>query len=331
MGVPTVLRFSFKLASLALCAAVAGVPAQASCVSKPVTLLVPYPAGGASDVIARSLNQALSNQLGQPVLVDNLAGAGGTIAAQKVLAAPPDGHMVFLGSPNEVILTPLANAAVKLRHDQFRLLGPVTFNPLVLLARKDLPAQSIDEMITYARNPANKPLSYGSVGYGSLYHFAGEDLAARTRTTMLHVPYKGGAPLLQDMGAGLVDFTLLPWSTSYRGLADAGRLKILGWVGPRRESLAPDVPAFGEGKLLKDFEYTTWAGLMVRKDTPPATVACLHQALGAALAQPEIQQALAATGSRPAAPRSLDESAQMFAAEAARFQALAKSINLQPQ
>lgn len=328
------IRFCLKASLLALCSAttlLAAPAAGAACVSRPVTLMVPYPAGGLSDVIARSIHLSLSKQLGQPVLVENLGGAGGAIAAQKVLAAPADGHMVFLGSPNEVILTPLANAAVKLRHDQFRLLGPVTFNPMVLLARKDLPAQSIDELITLARTPGGKPLSYGSVGYGSLYHFAGEDLSTRVGVAMLHVPYKGGAPLLQDMGAGLVDFTMMPWATMYRGLADQGRLKILGWVGPRREKFAPEAPAFAEGRLLKDFEYSTWAGLMVRKETPDATAVCLHQALTTTLEQPEVQQAILSTGSMPAAARTLDESAKQFAAEAARFQALAKRINLQPQ
>lgn len=313
------------------CSAVLAGNAAAACVSKPVTLLVPYPAGGLSDVIARTLNQPLSQQLGQPVLVDNLGGAGGSIAAQKVLSAPADGHMLFLGSPNEVILTPLANAAVKLRHDQFTLVNPVTVNPLVMLVRKDLPVRNIDELVTYARNPANKPLSYGSVGYGSLYHFAGEDLSARIGAPMLHVPYKGGAPLLTDMGAGQVDFTMMPWGTMYRGLEKDGRLRILGWVGSNRDELAPDVPAFGEGTLMKNFEYSTWSGVMVRKETPPATLSCLHQALTAVLTQPEVKKAILDTGSRPAAPQSLDESARKFSAEAARFQALAKSIQLQPQ
>lgn len=305
--------------------------AQTPCVTKPVTVMVPYPAGGLSDVIARTINTSLSKALGQPVLVDNLGGVGGSLAANKVLAAPADGHMVFLGSPNEVILTPLANAAVKLKHDQFVLLGQVTVNPLVLLARKELPVNSIDELITYARNPANKSLSYGSVGYGSLYHFAGEELAARTTATMLHVPYKGGAPLLQDLGGGLVDFVMFPWSTQYRGLADQGRLKIIGWVGSKRESFAPEIPAFGESKLLKDFEHSTWAGLMVRKETPSATAACLHKALNATLEQPEIQKALLGTGSKPAAPRTLEESAKQFSLEAVRFQTLARAIKLEPQ
>jgi tripartite-type tricarboxylate transporter receptor subunit TctC len=304
--------------------------AHANCVSKPVTLVVAYPAGGLSDVIARSLNTSLSKQLEQPIVIENLAGASGSIAAQKVLSAPADGHMLFLASPNEVILGPLANAAIKVRHDQFRLLNQVSINPLVLLGRRDLSANNMDELITLART-SGKPLTYGSVGYGSLYHFAGEDLAAQTGTQMLHVPYKGGAPLLQDLGGGVVDFTMLPWGTMFRGMSEQGRLKILGWLAPQRDSLATDLPAVGEGKLLKRFEYSTWAGLMVHKDTPPATLACLHKALSATLGQPEIQQSILATGSRPAPVQTLEASARLLDAEAQRFQALAKRINLQPQ
>jgi len=329
MPQPSSLRSIASLALAAFCAIQAH--ASDACVSKPVTLVVPYPAGGLSDVIARTLHSALSRQLNQPVLVENLSGASGSIAANKVLSAPADGHTVFLGSPNEVILAPLANAAIKLRHDQFRVLNPVTYNPLVLLARRDLPAQNVDELIALARTPGNKPLTYGSVGYGSLYHFAGEDLAEQTRAPLTHVPYKGGAPLLQDLGGGVLDFVMLPWGTMYRGMAEQGRLKIMGWVAPQRDALAPDVPAFGEGKLLKGFEYSTWAGLMVRKETPAATLACLHQALATVLNQSEIQQALAGTGSRPAKPQTLETSARQFDAEALRFQALAKRVNLQPQ
>lgn len=325
-------RQCLKALLLALCCA--SFPAatfSAECLSRPVTLMVPYPAGGLSDVIARSLSQPLSKQVGQPVVVENLGGASGSIAAQKVLAAPADGQMIFMGSPNELILAPLATAAIKVRHTQFQSLGPVTGNPLTLLVRADLPVTSFDELITYARDPRNKQLSYGSVGTGSLYHFAAEDLSARAGISMLHVPYKGGAPLLQDMGAGLVDLAIFPWATQYRGLAGQGRLKILAMASRTRESLAPDVPATGESRLLKDFEFSTWAGFFVRKETPASTVACLHEALARTLVQPEVKQAILATGSNPVNALPLDAAQRLMADEAARFQALAKSIKLEPQ
>src|SRR5437868_2121305 len=127
---------------------------------KPVNLMVPYPAGGPSDVIARIFSAPLGKELGQPVLVENLGGAAGAVAAQKVLAAPADGYYLFQGSPNEVILAPLANVAVKLKAEDFRLVHPVAESVMVFLVRKDLPVNSVDELIALARKSGDKPLTY---------------------------------------------------------------------------------------------------------------------------------------------------------------------------
>jgi len=173
------MRFSFKavsslLSSLMLCGAVC---AQ-NFPTKTVTLMVPYPAGGVSDVIARTLNNTLSKHLGQTVIVENLGGASGGIAGQKVLNSPADGHMIFQGSPNELILAPLSNAAIKYKPEDFRLVQMITINPLVILARKDFPASNGDELVAYAKNAASegRPLTYASVGPGSLYHLLGEHM-----------------------------------------------------------------------------------------------------------------------------------------------------------
>ena len=140
--------------------------------SKPVTLLVPYPAGGLSDVIARTVNNTLSKNLGQPVIVDNLGGASGAIAAQKVLNAPSDGQIIFQGSPNELILAPLAISAVKFKSEDFRLVQMISTAQIAFLARKDLPVSNVDEFLDYARKEAQagRPITYASVGPGSFYH-----------------------------------------------------------------------------------------------------------------------------------------------------------------
>ncbi len=143
--------------------------------SKPVTLMVPYPAGGLSDVIARTLNTALSKQLGQPVLVENLGGASGGIAAQKVLSSPADGHIIFQGSPNELVMGPMSNAALKYKPEDFRLVQMITINPMAMFARKDLPASNGEELLAYARKSAaaGKPMTFASVGPGSMYRLLG--------------------------------------------------------------------------------------------------------------------------------------------------------------
>jgi tripartite-type tricarboxylate transporter receptor subunit TctC len=299
--------------------------------TKTVNLMVPYPAGGPSDAAARIFTAPLGKELGQPVIVENLGGASGAIAAQKVLSAPADGYYLFQGSPNEVILAPLANAAVKLKAEDFRLVHPMTDAVMVFVARKDLPANSVDELIALARKSKDKPLTYGSVGVGSLYHLIMEDVQHRTGTQMIHAPYKGNAPLLTDIGGGQVDFAVLVYSAAMGAMADQGRLKVLGQLGAQRSELLKDVPTASEGKELKDFSYKIWSGFMVPKNTPEDVVQRLHKAIGATLKDPAVRSQLAVQTQLASPAMSLAEASKFYEAETARYRAIAKTINLQPQ
>jgi tripartite-type tricarboxylate transporter receptor subunit TctC len=299
--------------------------------ARPVTLMVPYPAGGPSDAIARIFFTPLGKELGQPVLVENLGGVSGALAAQKVLSAPADGYMVFQGSPNEVILSPLANAAVKLKTEEFRLVHPVSDAVMVFVTRKDLPVNNVDELIALARQSGDKPLTYGSVGIGSLYHLILENVQAATGVKLAHVPYKGNAPLLQDIGGGQVDFAVLVYSAAMGALAEQGRLKVIGQLGAHRSELLKNVPSASESQSLKNFSYKIWTGFMVPKSTPEDIVMRLHTAIGRTLQDPAVRAQLAAQTQVPSAPMTLAEAAKFFEAETARYRALAKQINLQPQ
>jgi tripartite-type tricarboxylate transporter receptor subunit TctC len=299
--------------------------------AKPVGLMVPYPAGGPSDAIGRIFSKPLGKELGQPVLVENLGGVSGAIAAQKVLAAPADGYYIFQGSPNEVILSPLANASVRLKAEDFRLVAPIADAVMVVLTRKDLPVNNVDELIALARQSADKPLSYGSVGVGSLYHFIMENVQQVTGVKVTHVPYKGNAPLVQDIGGGQVDFAVLVYSAAMGAMADQGRLKVIGQLGAQRSELLKNVPTVSEGQALKNFHYKTWTGFMVPKNTPEPVVQRLHAAIGKTLKDPSVISQLTLQTQEPSAPMSLAEAAKVFESETARYRALAKSINLQPQ
>lgn len=231
--VSTFRRHAFVLSFASLCVAPFAMGAARAADLRVVTLLVPYPAGGLSDSIARAISAALGRALNQQVIVDNLGGVSGSLAAQKVLNAPADGHMIFLGSPNEVILSPMVNAAVKLRAEDFRMLGQVAVNPLVLLTRSTLPVRNVDEFIAYAKTQ-DKGLSYGSVGMGSMYHLLAESMAQQTQIHVTHVPYKGMAPMVQDVGGNSIDFAILPYATSFKGMSEQGRLRLIGWLAPTR-------------------------------------------------------------------------------------------------
>jgi tripartite-type tricarboxylate transporter receptor subunit TctC len=308
-----------------------GVVLAQSYPNKPVNLMVPYPAGGPSDAIARIFFNPLGKELGQQVLVENLGGVSGALAAQKVLAAPADGYFIFQGSPNEVILSPLANAAVKLKTEDFRLVHPVADAVMVFVTRKDLPVNNVDELIALAKKSADKPLTYGSVGIGSLYHLILENVQAQTGVKLAHVPYKGNAPLLQDIGGGQVDFAVLVYSAAMGALAEQGRLKVIGQLGAQRSEFSKDLPAAAESQALKGFSYKIWTGFMVPKSTPEDVVTRLHAAIGKTLQDPAVRTQLAAQTQVASPPMTLAESAKFYEAETARYRAIAKQINLQPQ
>ncbi len=324
---------AFKTLSLLLAGmvlATGGVLAQ-TFPTKPVNLMVPYPAGGPSDAVARIFAVPLGKELGQQVIVENLGGVAGALAAQKVLAAPADGYYLFQGSPNELILSPLANAAVKLKTEDFCLVHPASDAVMVFVARKDLPADSVDELIALARKSGDKPLTYGSVGIGSLYHLILEDVQHRADIKLIHAPYKGNAPLMQDIGGGSVDFAVLVYSAAMGALAEQGRLKVIGQLGAQRSELLKNVPTASEGKELKNFSYSIWSGFFVPKNTPEAVVQRLHKAIGATLQDPSVRSQLAAQTSLASPPTSLAEGAKFFESETARYRTIAKAINLQPQ
>ncbi len=301
--------------------------------AKPVTLMVPYPAGGPSDVVARSVNTTLSKHLGQPVIVENLGGATGAIAATKVLNAPADGYYLFQGSPNELILSPLANAAVKFKSEDFRLLQVVDLAHIAFLARKDLPVNTVDEFVAYARKQAaaGKPITYASVGPGSFYHLLGAHLSKVTGIPMTHVPYKGAAPANQDLIGGQVDIFLSVYGKNYEELAKQGKLKVLALLEPQRPEGAKDVPAISESKALKDFSFNIWSGVFVKKDTPEPVVQAIHKAMGETMSDASVKAALEANSRIPGKPQSLAAMAKVYADGTAQFRAIAKSIDLQAQ
>ena len=301
--------------------------------SKPVSLMVPYPAGGLSDVIARTVNNTLSKNMGQPVIVENLGGASGSIAAQKVLNAPSDGQIIFQGSPNELILAPLAISAVKFKSEDFRLVQMIATAQIGFLARKDLPVNNVDEFLDYARKEAQagRPVTYASVGPGSFYHLLGEHLSKTTNIPMTHVPYKGAAPANQDLLGGQVDIFLAPFGKSYEELQKQGKLKVLAMLNSERLESVKDYPAITESKALKNFTFNIWTGYFVKKDTTAPIVKTIHKAITDSLTDPAVRSGLEANSQLVAKPLTLQAVGKAYSDGTAQFRAIAKSINLQPQ
>lgn len=325
-------RFTLKRTTALL----AGMTLAASAMAqsgKPLTLMVPYPAGGVSDVIARIVSPVLAKHLERNVIVENLGGAGGAIAAQRVLNLPADGNIIYQGSPNELILTPMAVAAVKHKSEDFRPVQSITLNEMIVFARKDLPVGNGDELAAYAAKMAKegRPLTYASVGPGSLYHVLGEQMSKVLNVPMTHVPYKGGAPATQDLMGGLVDIFITPYGKSYVELVNSGKIKAVAALSAERQAAFKSVPTLNESKALKGFTFDTWQTYFVRKDTPEPVVQALHKALSEVANDTGVRTTLEAQGMIVPKPQALDKVTRTYHDEIAQYRAIAKSINLQAQ
>ncbi|GAA5232037.1 tripartite tricarboxylate transporter substrate binding protein [Verticiella sediminum] len=297
---------------------------------KPISLVVPYPAGGASDASARILSGPIGESLGQQVIVENVAGGTGILGAMRVLNTGSDGYAMLHGSPNEVILSPLTNKAARYQPEDFRLTQPLSEVVLVLLTRQGLPPATLDEFIAYAREPRSKPLTYGSVGIGSLYHLVTEHLGQRVGADLLHVPYKGAAPVLQDLSGGQIDFAVLPFQTNMLGLVEQGRMNLLTSFSNTLPPPLAHLPKIGSSREVPDFEYTIGGGYFVPRDTPQEAVDKLRVAVGSAIARPDIRERMEAEGRLVKQPGSQQEADDYFAAEIAKYRNLVQAVGFEP-
>ncbi len=310
---------------LAGCALWAGAAAAADPYpSRPVTIINPWAAGGPSDAIIRPIAQQLAARLGQPFVIENKAGANGTIGATAVARAAPDGHTLLFAHVNPIAIAP--SLPQKPPYDPVKDFAPISLiasGPAVLVVRSDFPAKTLDELIAYARTNPGK-VSYGSVGVGSNTHLAGSLLAHLAQVEMLHVPYKGSAQIQTDiLGGNLVTgFVTLSGAL---GLINEGRLRALAVSTAKRSSVLPNVPAVAE--TLRGFEISGWYGLMAPANTPPAIIKRLNTELTAVLHSPEMVARLRDAGmeSEPMTPEAFGE---MIKAELARWPVAIKAANI---
>lgn len=297
---------------------------------KPIQLVVPYPAGGGSDVIARIVSTPLGQALAQTVVVENIGGATGLLGVKRVLGAAPDGYTVLQGSANDIILTPLLNRSAGYKAEDFKLVQPLSRSIVVLLVRNDLGVETIDQFVELAKKSGSNPLTYGSVGIGSQYHLMGEKLAKRVRGHVLHAPYKGGAPALQDLAGGQLDFAILPYQTSMREMEKQGRLKIIAAFSKVSEMPATmsGVPSVENSKSVPDFLYSVGSGYYVRKDVPDAVTEKIRSALWKVMENPGVRKALEDSG-RAVMPRLSAPEARAFQHdETRRYTEMAQGFSL---
>jgi tripartite-type tricarboxylate transporter receptor subunit TctC len=264
--------------------------------AKPIRLIVPFPAGGATDILARALSQKLAEKLGQAVVVDNRPGAGGTIGADVAAKSAPDGYTLLLATSSTHSIGPALNS--KIPYDpfaDFTPLGYVANSPNLVLVPTNSPANNIRDLIDYAKKYPGK-LNYASSGNGTIVHLTTELFKAMSKTYMVHIPYRGTALAIPDLISGKVDVLFDSLVTGLPHIKD-GKLKALAVTSAARTQLAPDLPAVAE--VLPGFESTTWFGLYGPKGLSSEVVQRVNTALNAALADPDVKERFSRLGAEP--------------------------------
>jgi tripartite-type tricarboxylate transporter receptor subunit TctC len=293
-------------------------------------MIVPFPAGGATDVLARVLSEKLKDILGQNIVVENVAGAAGTIALNRVMRAPADGYTLSIGTSTTHMLT---GGLYDLQLNLLTDLDPVVMigsEPLLIVTKKDLPVNSLKELIAWLKANPDKA-SVGIPGIGATGHLAGIAFEKDTGTKFQSVPYKGNAPAMQDLAGGQIDFMIQP-SSNFLSLVRAGTIKALAVTSPQRVSSYPDVPTASEAGL-PGFEASLWYGLWIRHGAPPEVAAKLNDAMRRTLADPAIRTKLEALGMQitPVAQQTPAVLATFQKAETQRWWPIIKAAGIKPQ
>ena len=320
------MRFHTRLITVALAALLspwAG-GARADFPEKPIRLIVPFPAGGTVDLVARLVTARMADDLRQPFVIENRGGAGGVIATDAAAKAAPDGYTLLLTSPNHTI-----NAALqgKLPYDTEKDLAAVALVaeiPELLVSHPSAPFSDFAGFIAYAKANPGK-LNYASAGNGTLPHVTMELLLRRTGVAVAHIPYRGAAPAMTDLLAGQVQLKMDTYATAAQHVA-AGKLRALAYAGRARLALMPDVPTVAE-MGLPGYEGVLWIGLVAPAGTPKPVIEKLAAAVKRALATPELSERLRRDGIEPVGSSS-EEFGALITREIAQWRALAKSVNI---
>ena len=269
--------------------------------SKPITIVVGYPPGGSTDLTARTVGAELAKKLGTTVVIDNVGGAGGTLGAQKVANAAADGYTLLVGANNEMAISKLISPAV--RYDSinsFTPVGLIASQPMVLVASTKSGVKNLDEFLKLVKANPGK-YSYGSSGVGTALHLAGEMIKESSKSFLVHIPYRGVAPLTNDLIGGQLDFGVFVLSSGMPHIK-SGKVVALGITEGQRSKAAPDIPSLSENTLLKKVKISSWFGLWGPASMPAPVTQRLQQALNETLATADVRSKLEASGASFFAP-----------------------------
>jgi tripartite-type tricarboxylate transporter receptor subunit TctC len=322
------MRIWLRMVAVLWLATIAGLPQSVRAddyPSRPITLIVPFPPGGSTTVMARNVADKMAATLGQQIVVDNRGGAGGTIGTRSAAKAAPDGYTILLGYTGTLSIAPslYAHAGYDPRKD-FAPIGMIGTAPSVLVVHPSVPVKSVAELIAYAK-AASAPVAYGSPGVGTANHLAAELFANAAGVKLQHIPYKGSGPAMSDLVGGHIPMMFVPIPAAI-GNVQSGTLRGLAVSSPKRSSMLPDLPSVQEAGV-KDFDVALRYGLAAPAGTPRPIVDKLNKALNAALASDEVKKRLATEGAE-ALPGTPEAYADDIDREEKKWSALVRRLNL---
>jgi len=296
--------------------------------ARPITMIVPFGAGGSADVVGRLIGQKLSEKLGQSILIENVSGAGGLIGTQRAARAEADGYTILMGVESTMAIAKLIQPNV-VQYDGLNDFQPIALigtSPIAVLARKDFPASTTDELLKLLRANPGK-YSFATSGVGSSLHLAGELISLEGKAPMTHLPYRVGSQVITDLAAGHIDLAVLTLVTALPPLR-SGQIKSFGITSKETSPLAPELKPMADHPDLKKVDVSTWFGLFAPARTDPAIVERLNREINSLLADPAMRARLAdlsvqaVSGDTPAAFKSF------LASEIEKYGAIVKAANI---
>lgn len=319
---------TFVLGALALATAAACQAQPAWPAAKPITLIVPFTAGGGTDGIGRIFAQKLSEQIGQSVVVENVGGAGGVIGTQKAAKAAPDGYTILMAVDSPAAIAQFVNPqAVKYNTQRdFAPVGMLATQPMVIMGRPGLPADSFAEVIDMAKASPGK-VTYATSGIGTVLHLAMARIEQQAGVSLLHVPYRGGAQAITDLLGNQVDLAILPTSSAVP-LVATKKVKGLVTTDAQRLATLPEMPALSELPAFKDFTMTAWIGIFAPAGTPAALIERLNQESNKVLQDPEVRSKFAQQSIIPGNGMSATQFGSFVKSEQARYERIVRTANI---
>ena len=320
---PTRRHFAVALPA-ALMALTAGSAQAQTYPDKPIRLVVPYAPGGSTDLIARYVAEPLGRVLGQTVIVDNKAGAGGMLGTAEVARAAPDGYTLGVGTVSTMVIFPATHTKPGYTVDSFVPVTNIAVMPNIIAVHPSFPAKNLKEFIAVLKANPDK-YGFATSGKGSINHMMGESFQAGAGVKLNHVPYKGAGPAMQDVMGGQVDI-LVDQLPSSKPFIDSGKLRLMGVIAPKRVAEYPDVMTM-EDAGMKGFTDQAWYGIVAPAKLPPAVLAKLSEAMKKVMAMPDVRARLEKAGASPLGNSSAEYAAQIRG-EIDKMKALVKSRNI---